>query len=86
MVATSGPGHSKGIVVMDESKDYITGVLNQINAGVGNDSLVLEGAFLAAALAIIDQVESPMREEAFVRLATLARDRDSVLNGHRKVA
>jgi hypothetical protein len=74
------------MVVMDESKDYITSVLNQINAGVGNDSLVLEGAFLAAALAIIDQLESPMREEAFVRLATLARDRDAVPKGYRKVA
>ncbi len=56
---------------MMKSDEYIRGVIDSIYQDRLKEPLVLQGAFFPAAQAIIEQVESPMKEEAFVRLATL---------------
>lgn len=56
---------------MSKGSDYISRVLSNITAEdqVGNTSY--KGAFVAAALAILREVDSPIKERALVSLAAL---------------
>jgi hypothetical protein len=61
---------------MTKASEYITSVLEQLGAEEqGPQSLnraLHRGAFLAAALSIIGEIESPLKERALVSLASLA--------------
>jgi hypothetical protein len=52
--------------------EYIARVSEDIKATNYDGQNVSQGAFLGAALSIIEAVESPMKEHAFVKLATLS--------------
>jgi hypothetical protein len=56
---------------VSKGSDYISRVLSNITAEdqIGNTSY--KGAFVAAALAILKDVDSPIKERALVSLATL---------------
>jgi hypothetical protein len=56
---------------VSKGSDYISRVLSNITAEdqIGNTSY--KGAFVAAALAILREVDSPIRERALVSLAAL---------------
>ncbi len=56
---------------MSKGSDYISRVLSNITAEdqIGNTSY--KGAFVAAALAILREVDSPIKERALVSLAAL---------------
>ena len=53
------------------ARDYIQRVYEQISSADSRDHSGVPGAFLGAALAIIGELESPVKEEALVSLALL---------------
>lgn len=55
-----------------KGSEYIARVVEDIKATKYDRQNVSQGAFLRAALSIIKEVESPMKEQAFVKLATLS--------------
>ena len=54
--------------------EYVSRVLSQLSSDEQIEKTSYNGAFLTAALAIIEEVESPMKEQALVQLAVLERD------------
>jgi hypothetical protein len=56
---------------VSKGSDYISRVLSNLTSGEQLHNTSYKGAFLAAALAIIKDVESPMKESALVSLAAL---------------
>ena len=54
--------------------DYIRGVFGDVIQERGECSAYPQGAFLAAAIEIIRELESPLKEETLVRLAVLELD------------
>lgn len=57
---------------MTKANEYIAGVLEQITSDDQAAHASYQGAFLTAALSIISDVESPLKERALVSLAALA--------------
>lgn len=55
-----------------KGSEYIARVVEDIKATEYDRQNVSQGAFLRAALSIIEEVESPMKEQAFVQLATVS--------------
>lgn len=51
--------------------EYILRVIDDIKATKQDRPNTSQGAFLRAALSILAEVDSPMKEQAFVQLATL---------------
>jgi hypothetical protein len=56
-----------------KAAEYITRVMSELVSEEHIEKTSYDGAFLSAALAIIQEVESPMKEEALVQLALLER-------------
>lgn len=56
-----------------KARDYIQTILAQLEQGDGPDCGARRAAFVSAALAIIEVVESPHREEALMSLVSLSR-------------
>jgi hypothetical protein len=52
---------------------YLARVLSDLSSEEQIQKTSYNGAFLTAALAIIEEVESPMKEQALVQLAVLER-------------
>lgn len=59
--------------------EYIVRVVDDIKANKKDPRNISQGAFLRAALSIIEVVESPMKEQAFVKLATLSLSKSNLL-------
>jgi hypothetical protein len=57
---------------MTKGSEYITRVIKQVVAEERSAQSFHQGAFLAAALSIISEVESPLKDRALVSLASLA--------------
>lgn len=57
---------------MTKGSEYITRVIEQVISEERAGQSLHQGAFLAAALSIISEVESPLKERALVSLASLA--------------
>lgn len=57
---------------MTKSSEYIARVLEQVISDEQSYQTYRQGAFLTAALSIISEVESPLKERALVSLAVLA--------------
>jgi hypothetical protein len=53
------------------SKDYISAVYQQLSALEYAEHTALDGAFLHAMLAVVKDVESPLKEQTVVSLALL---------------
>jgi hypothetical protein len=68
------------------ARDYVRSVykdlMKQQNQGRGGS----QGAFLAAALEIVREIESPMKEETLVRLAVLELESERAEHSSFKVA
>ena len=56
-----------------KATQYLERVLCELSSGEQIKTTSYNGAFLTAALAIIQELESPMKEEALVQLAVLER-------------
>jgi len=54
-----------------KSREYIEKIVDELTSQECMSSTSLRGAFLGAALEIIREVGSPLKEEALVTLATL---------------
>lgn len=65
---------------MTTARDYIRSVYSELMKNQPPGSGYPQGAFLAAALEIMHELESPMKEETLVRLAVLelANERTTV--------
>jgi hypothetical protein len=57
---------------MSKGSEYIASVIEQITSKDQQAQTRYQGAFLEAALSIVNVVESPLRERALVSLAALA--------------
>ena len=68
------------------ARDYIDTIVEQLEQGNGPDCSAARAAFISAALAIIEVVESPRREQALVSLASLSLAHVEQASGHRKKA
>ena len=53
------------------SRDYIDKIVKELLSQERGSGAALRGAFLGAALDIVREIESPLKEEALVTLATL---------------
>jgi hypothetical protein len=53
------------------AKDYVEKIMAELTSPKRKNATAMRGAFLGAALQIIREVESPLKEEALVTLATL---------------
>jgi len=53
--------------------EYVQKILQDLVSEDQLSNTAYNGAFLAAALSIIQEIESPMKEDALVRLAMLER-------------
>jgi hypothetical protein len=70
-----------------KAKEYVEEIIADLTSAKRKNATAMRGAFLGAALQIIREVESPLKEEALVTLATLELQtvrRDSV--PRRKIA
>lgn len=56
---------------MTRGQEYIEAVLERLSSDEHKAQTSYTGAFLTAALSVIEEVESPLKEEALVRLAVL---------------
>lgn len=56
---------------MTRGREYIATVLERLSSDEHVAQTSYTGAFLTAALAVIEEVGSPLKEEALVRLAVL---------------
>lgn len=56
---------------MTSGREYIAAVLERLSSDEQKAQTSYTGAFLTAALSVIEEVESPLKEEALVRLAVL---------------
>jgi hypothetical protein len=54
-----------------KSREYIRSVCKQLTSPDHSEQASLHGAFLQAMLAVVADVESPLKEEAIVNLAVL---------------
>ncbi|MEY4700345.1 MAG: hypothetical protein RL326_532 [Pseudomonadota bacterium] len=64
-----------------KAKEYVEKIIAELTSARRKNATAMRGAFLGAALQIIRDVESPLKEEALVTLATLelrTRRRDSL--------
>jgi hypothetical protein len=59
-----------------QARDYIRGVYKEIMRDQPHRQGYPQGAFLAAALEIIQEVRSPVKEETLVRLAVLELEKE----------
>lgn len=68
-----------------KGSEYIARVITQLTSEEGSAQASYNGAFLTAALSVIREVESPLKEETLVKLAVmeLRRGRDNLLCGRR---
>ncbi|MFN4894950.1 MAG: hypothetical protein ACK5GN_03365 [Pseudomonadota bacterium] len=57
---------------MTKGSEYITSVLKQVMSDEATLHLNYQGAFLAAALSLVRDVESPLKERALVSLASVS--------------
>ncbi len=71
---------------MSKGSDYIAGVLDNLMADESIANTAYQGAFLSAALAIIKDVDSPVKERALVSLAALDVNREAAIRRKRKAA
>jgi hypothetical protein len=71
---------------MTKGSEYITRVLQQVISEDRSNQTCRQGAFLTAALSIISEVESPLKEQALVSLASLASRGNAREAGHRQRA
>jgi hypothetical protein len=55
-----------------KARDYIQTIVKQLEQGDALDCGARRAAFISAALAIMEVVESPRKEEALVSLASLS--------------
>lgn len=69
-----------------KARDYIDTIVEQLKQGSGPDCSAARAAFVSAALAIIEVVESPRREEVLVSLASLSLANVEQASEHRKKA
>lgn len=53
------------------AKEYVEKIMCELTSTRRRNATAMQGAFLGAALEIIREVESPLKEEALVTLATL---------------
>lgn len=53
------------------AKEYVEKIMRELTAAKRGNATDTRGAFLGAALEIIREVESPLKEEALVTLVTL---------------
>jgi len=63
-----------------QAREYIRGVYRDITRQQAKGLTYPQGAFLAAALEIVEELESPLKEETLVRLAIL--DLEGERDGH----
>ena len=54
-----------------QAREYIRGVYRDITRQQSKGLTYPQGAFLAAALEIVEELDSPLKEETLVRLAIL---------------
>jgi hypothetical protein len=59
-----------------QAREYIRSVYKEIVRGQPHSQAYPQGAFLAAALEIIQEVRSPVKEETLVRLAVLELEKE----------
>jgi hypothetical protein len=69
-----------------KGRDYITHVYEQLVAPESIEASALRGAFLRAALSVIGEVKSPIKEETLVSLAILELDHTKPMRASRKRA
>lgn len=68
------------------AREYITHVYEQLVAPESIEASAFRGAFLRAALSVISDVQSPMKEETLVGLAILELAHTKPLRSSRKKA
>jgi len=71
---------------VSKGSDYINGVLDNLMADESIANTAHRGAFLAAALAIMKEVDSPVKERALVSLAALEIRQEAAIRRKRKAA
>lgn len=72
---------------MTRGQEYIATVLERLSSDEQRAKTSYAGAFLTAALAVIEEIESPLKEEALVRLAVLEiKNKDKELVSGRRAA
>ncbi|MFO0417552.1 MAG: hypothetical protein ACK5Y6_09710 [Pseudomonadota bacterium] len=58
-----------------KAREYLVNVVGELCSKDNLEKTNYSGAFLGAALAIMNEVESPLREEALVKLALIEAQR-----------
>jgi hypothetical protein len=54
-----------------KAREYVEKIMVELTSAKRKDATAMRGAFLGAALQIIREVESPLKQQALVTLATL---------------
>jgi hypothetical protein len=65
-------------------KKYVSSVVTQLSSVQHAEESACNGAFLCAMLAVVKDVESPLKEQTIVKLALLGRNHSQMAGSARK--